>query len=104
MTPGEEDDYDEVEVQGRVEAAAERIRGWGRAGEWREGEQWMEDALIGLVKGDKDMGDLPLLAPPLMKKPARTHKLVGRAEASPELVVGDCYNPVAQELGCSRRR
>ncbi|TRM61356.1 hypothetical protein BD626DRAFT_599389 [Schizophyllum amplum] len=55
MTPGEEDDYDEVEVQGRVEAAAERIRGWGRAGEWREGEQWMEDALIGLVKGDKDM-------------------------------------------------
>ncbi|KAL1706096.1 hypothetical protein EV121DRAFT_269363 [Schizophyllum commune] len=55
------DDIEDSEFEQRSEEAAERIRGWGRAGQWREGEEWMEDALIGIVKGEKDLATLPHL-------------------------------------------
>ena len=41
MSAGE--DIEDSEFEQRSEEAAERIRGWGRAGQWREGEEWMED-------------------------------------------------------------
>ncbi|KAI5892401.1 uncharacterized protein SCHCODRAFT_02688773 [Schizophyllum commune H4-8] len=54
---GEDDEAPYVDK--RCEDAVERIRAWGTAGEWREGEEWVEDALIGIVEGEKDMVDLP---------------------------------------------
>ncbi|KAI5833546.1 hypothetical protein K523DRAFT_361038 [Schizophyllum commune Tattone D] len=55
------DDIEDSEFEKRSAEAAERIRGWGRAGQWREGEEWMEDALVGIVKGEKDIATLPHL-------------------------------------------
>ena len=48
----------------RIEAAVERIRSWGKAGEWRPEEEWIEDLLVGVVKGETDIGDLPSLDKP----------------------------------------
>ncbi|KAI0712396.1 hypothetical protein C8Q76DRAFT_676939 [Earliella scabrosa] len=48
----------------RIEAAVERIRSWGKAGEWRPGEEWIEELLVAVVKGETDIGDLPSLDKP----------------------------------------
>ncbi|KIY65958.1 hypothetical protein CYLTODRAFT_399616 [Cylindrobasidium torrendii FP15055 ss-10] len=57
--PIDEEEMEMLDLDLRVKEAEENIRAWGRAGEWRQGEEWMEDALIGIVNGEGDIGDLP---------------------------------------------
>jgi len=57
--PADEDDYAELNMDGRVMDAEKTIRDWGEAGEWRAGEEWMEDALIRIVKSEMVIDDLP---------------------------------------------
>ncbi|KAF8195067.1 hypothetical protein BJ912DRAFT_1021317 [Pholiota molesta] len=83
------DDIEDSELEKRSEEAAERIRGWGRAGQWREGEEWMEDALVGIVKGEKDIATLPHLGSTADRKTARTPKPLARMDDSSETVVSD---------------
>ncbi|EPQ55148.1 hypothetical protein GLOTRDRAFT_121418 [Gloeophyllum trabeum ATCC 11539] len=54
-------ELEEREMDRRGMEAAEPVRGWGREGQWREGEEWMEDALVGIVTGEKDITSLPHL-------------------------------------------
>ncbi|KAI0756009.1 hypothetical protein C8Q80DRAFT_1125668 [Daedaleopsis nitida] len=58
-----EEDFEALGMHHRVETAVERIRSWGKAGEWRHGEESVESLLIGVVKGEMDIGDLPALGP-----------------------------------------
>ncbi|KAL1762251.1 hypothetical protein FB107DRAFT_199389 [Schizophyllum commune] len=83
------DDIEDSEFEKRSEEAAERIRGWGRAGQWREGEEWMEDALVGIVKGEKDMATLPHSGSTAVGKTVRTPKPLVRMDDSSETVVSD---------------
>ncbi|KAJ8508943.1 hypothetical protein ONZ45_g8841 [Pleurotus djamor] len=53
--PAGHETIEDAVMEKRSEAAVERVRGWGRAGEWREGEEWMEDALVGFAMGEKAM-------------------------------------------------
>ncbi|KAI4525033.1 hypothetical protein K525DRAFT_252679 [Schizophyllum commune Loenen D] len=80
------DDIEDSEFEKRSAEAAERIRGWGRAGQWREGEEWMEDALVGIVKGEKDIATLPHLGSTADGKNPRTPKPLVRMDDSSETV------------------
>ena len=83
------DNIEDSDSEKRREEAAERIRGWGRAGQWREGEEWMEDVLVGIVKGEKDIASLPHLGSMVDGKTARTPKPLARMDDSSESVVSD---------------
>ena len=65
-----EADFEALGMDQRVETAVERIRGWGKAGEWRTGEEFVEDLLVAVVRGDVDIGDLPALDHTENKKPS----------------------------------
>lgn len=49
----------ELDVDGRIAAAIALVHGWSCDGEWREGEEWMGDALIALLSGKGDIALLP---------------------------------------------
>ncbi|TRM68142.1 hypothetical protein BD626DRAFT_581057 [Schizophyllum amplum] len=51
--------YDDMDK--RREHAVERIRSWGRNGEWRKEEEWVEDLLVAIVKGEQSESDAPSL-------------------------------------------
>ncbi|KAI0756055.1 hypothetical protein C8Q80DRAFT_1092132 [Daedaleopsis nitida] len=53
--------FEVPDMDDRVETAVERIRRWGKAGEWRPGEEFVEDLLIAIVKGEMYPRDLPAL-------------------------------------------
>lgn len=63
-----EEDFEALGMDHRVETAVERIRSWGKAGEWRPGEESVQDFLIAVVKGEMDIGDLPALDIPRDEK------------------------------------
>ena len=52
-TPDGDDDeaWQELDIDGRVDKAVCVLRNWGVEGEWREGEEWMQDALIAILRG-----------------------------------------------------
>ncbi|RPD55651.1 hypothetical protein L226DRAFT_617047 [Lentinus tigrinus ALCF2SS1-7] len=64
-----DEDCEALGMDQRIQHAVERIRGWGKAGEWRPGEESVEDLLVGVVKGDVFIGDLPSLDHPAGKTP-----------------------------------
>lgn len=43
----------------RVSETINRIRKWGIQGEWRQGEEWMEDALVANFKRQGDCAYFP---------------------------------------------
>ncbi|KAI0315292.1 hypothetical protein OF83DRAFT_1062377 [Amylostereum chailletii] len=43
----------------RLENAVATVQGWGLAGEWRTGEDWMEDALVAIIRGTGEIERLP---------------------------------------------
>ena len=61
----DDDDEDDDEGQGlsdlneRVEKAVCTVRNWGAVGEWRDGEEWMQDTLIAIIRGSGDIDYLP---------------------------------------------
>ncbi|KAI0035182.1 hypothetical protein K488DRAFT_43794 [Vararia minispora EC-137] len=57
--PTDEDDSEEFDMERQVAEAESTIRGWGEAGEWREGEEWVEDALVRIVRDEMCIDDLP---------------------------------------------
>ncbi|KAJ8455315.1 hypothetical protein ONZ45_g18980 [Pleurotus djamor] len=73
-------EIEDMEMEKRSEEAVGRVRGWGRAGEWREGEEWMEDVIVGFVKGEKDLASLPHLGSIADGKTARTRKPLARMD------------------------
>lgn len=46
------DEEDEEDENKRVDAAVETIREWSARKEWGEGEEWMESALLGFLRGE----------------------------------------------------
>lgn len=66
--PTDEEGMKMLGVEKRVKEAEEKIRAWGRAGEWREGEEWIEDALVGIMSGREDMENLPSRAKDTLSK------------------------------------
>lgn len=48
-----------LNVDGHVADAIALVRGWSCGGEWREGEEWMGDALVALLSGKGDIEFLP---------------------------------------------
>lgn len=57
-----EEEQEEEEEQRRICDAVGVIRKWGVQGEWRHGEEWFEDVLVGLATGQARAEYLP--APP----------------------------------------
>jgi hypothetical protein len=51
--------WEELEVDRRIDDAVQIVKGWGCSGEWREGEEWMGDALAAVVKGSGGIDFLP---------------------------------------------
>ena len=54
-----EEDQEEEEEQRRMCDAVGVIRKWGVQGEWRHGEEWFEDVLVGLATGQARAECLP---------------------------------------------
>ncbi|THH15917.1 hypothetical protein EW146_g4641 [Bondarzewia mesenterica] len=48
-----------LEVDRRVKDAIQVVKGWGWAGKWRDGEEWMDDALVAVVAGTGEFEALP---------------------------------------------
>lgn len=46
------DEDDEEDENKRVDAAVETVREWSARKEWGDGEEWMESALCGFLRGD----------------------------------------------------
>ncbi|KAJ8488059.1 hypothetical protein ONZ45_g14102 [Pleurotus djamor] len=84
--PAGHEPIEDAVMEKRSEVAVERVRGWGRAGEWREGEEWMEDVIVGFVMGEMDMGDLPCLESVAADA---MHKTLARMDDNSETVIGD---------------
>lgn len=53
------DDEDEDGDEAVIQEAVCRICEWGRASEWREGEEWIGDALVSIVRGIGGVECLP---------------------------------------------
>jgi hypothetical protein len=51
--------WEELEVDRRIDDAVQIVKGWGCSGEWREGEEWMGDALAAVVEGSGNIDFLP---------------------------------------------
>jgi hypothetical protein len=51
--------WKELDGDGRIERAIALIRRWSCEGEWREGEEWIGEALAGVVDGSVDISCLP---------------------------------------------
>lgn len=65
-TPDDDDDdrdddqrYGLSDMDERVEKAVSTVRNWGAVGEWRDGEEWMQDTLIAILRGSGDIDYLP---------------------------------------------
>lgn len=50
---------EELHVDQRIRDATRTVQDWGCNNEWREGEEWIGDALIALVEGTADSDFLP---------------------------------------------
>jgi hypothetical protein len=48
-----------LEVDRRVDDAVQTVKSWGWDRKWREGEDWMGDALVRVVQGSADLDWLP---------------------------------------------
>ncbi|KAI0089704.1 hypothetical protein BDY19DRAFT_888854 [Irpex rosettiformis] len=55
----DEESWDALGMDAKVENAACTVSSWGAAGEWRCGEEWMGDALVAIIRGNGDVGELP---------------------------------------------
>ncbi|KAI0062295.1 hypothetical protein BV25DRAFT_1804045 [Artomyces pyxidatus] len=55
----DDESWEEARVNERIEEAVQTVRRWGWDGEWREGEEWMGDALAAFVRGSGDIDFLP---------------------------------------------
>lgn len=53
------------EVDQRVEEAVQVVKEWACAGQWRQGEEWIGDALISIVSGAGKLEFLPWATPPI---------------------------------------
>ena len=53
------------EVDQRVADAVQVVKEWTCAGQWRQGEEWIGDALISVVSGAGEAEFLPWAAPPV---------------------------------------
>jgi hypothetical protein len=49
------DEDDEEDENKRADAAVQTVQEWSARKEWGNGEEWMGDALCGLVRGDRVM-------------------------------------------------
>lgn len=58
VEPGEQS-WKDLEMDRRINSAVQSVQKWGMDGEWREGEEWMEDALVALLRGDGIIEALP---------------------------------------------
>ncbi|KAI0089717.1 hypothetical protein BDY19DRAFT_992690 [Irpex rosettiformis] len=75
--PAEDDDeaWDALDLDGRAERAVCTVRGWGVEGEWREGEGWMQDALVSILRGTGDIDYLPWTDRSTMTSPRSQYHL-----------------------------
>ncbi|KAF8901179.1 hypothetical protein CPB84DRAFT_1815254 [Gymnopilus junonius] len=55
----DDEQWDTLQMDSRIETAVATVQAWGLNGEWREGEDWMQDALIAVIKGTASMDNLP---------------------------------------------
>lgn len=59
IDPDDDEARTALDVDSRVEKAVCTVRNWGADGEWRDGEEWMGDALIALLRDSGDPDYLP---------------------------------------------
>ncbi|KAF8964812.1 hypothetical protein BDZ97DRAFT_1814611 [Flammula alnicola] len=59
VDPDDNQLWEDLQVNSRIERAVSLIQQWSCDREWREGEEWIADALIAVVRGSVDIGDLP---------------------------------------------
>ena len=59
LDPDDDALWEELGVEGRMESAATLVRQWSRDGECREGEEWIAEALAGVIDGSVDISCLP---------------------------------------------
>lgn len=55
----DEEKCEELGVDMRIDDAVQTVESWGWDRQWREGEEWMGDALASVVKGSADLDCLP---------------------------------------------
>ncbi|TDL15806.1 hypothetical protein BD410DRAFT_796009 [Rickenella mellea] len=59
VDPKDEELWQALQIDRRISEAVCIVVQWGCDHAWREGEEWMGDALAGVVQGNVDIGDLP---------------------------------------------
>jgi len=59
LDPDDDALWEELGVEGRMESAATLVRQWSHDGECREGEEWIAEALAGVIDGSVDISCLP---------------------------------------------
>ncbi|KAL4250063.1 hypothetical protein ABKN59_004914 [Abortiporus biennis] len=57
--PEDDEEWEELEVDNRSSEALQLVRQWSVDEEWREGEEWIGDALAAILNGTGDIGCLP---------------------------------------------
>ncbi|KAJ3503261.1 hypothetical protein NLJ89_g8510 [Agrocybe chaxingu] len=59
IDPEDEGLWKELDIDGRIQRAVALVRQWSWDEEWREGEEWIGDALAGIIDGTADISHLP---------------------------------------------
>ena len=59
IDPGDDALWKELDIDGRIERAVALVHQWSLDGEWREGEEWIGEALVGVIDGSVDISCLP---------------------------------------------
>ncbi|KAI0808918.1 hypothetical protein BC629DRAFT_1282336 [Irpex lacteus] len=57
--PEDDKGWDEPNMRAREKNAVCMLRNWATGGEWRDGEEWVGDALVAIVRGSGDLDYLP---------------------------------------------
>ncbi|PPR02497.1 hypothetical protein CVT24_002046 [Panaeolus cyanescens] len=59
VDPEDSAEWERLDIDGRIQRAVALVRQWSWEEEWREGEQWIGDALAWIVEGTADIANLP---------------------------------------------
>jgi len=59
VDPDDDALWNELDIDGRIQRAVALARQWSFDGEWREGEEWIGEALAGILDGSVDISCLP---------------------------------------------
>lgn len=59
VDPDDSEQWEQLDIEGRIRRAVSDVRQWAWDEEWREGEEWICDALVWIVEGTADISNLP---------------------------------------------